>query len=158
MKARETVLLYHITDKEKEKRLKRVLLLMGVRVRMVEPEQYGLSIESLLRGNAADVNNAVNMADAANMTDSANAANTADSADAANTADSADAVMDIEEEMLVLHGFSGKRLDEFLAALRKNQARVDLKAVATETNKKWNSWQLYAELKREHEVMHKKQE
>lgn len=148
MKARETVLLYHITDKEKEKRLKRVLLLMGVRVRMVEPKQYGFSIESLLHGNAADMNNAVNTADAANMTDSADAANMTD----------ADAVMDIEDEMLVLHGFSGKRLDEFLAALRKNQARVDLKAVATETNKKWNSLQLYAELKREHEVMHKKQE
>lgn len=157
MKARETVLLYHITDKEKEKRLKRVLLLMGVRVRMVEPKQYGLSIESLLHGNVADMNNAVNTADAANMTDIADAANTTDSADAANVMD-ADAVMDIEDEMLVLHGFSGKRLDEFLAALRKNQARVDLKAVATETNKKWNSLQLYAELKREHEVMHKKQE
>lgn len=174
MKARETVLLYHITEKEKEKRLKRVLLLMGVRMRMVEPEQYGLSIESLLRGNTADAECTVNTVNTASTVNAASAVveNTVSAENTADTIiDAGDAkditneiqneathksVNEIADEMLVMYGFSAKRLDDFLAALRKNQARVDLKAVVTDTNKKWNSLQLYAELKREHEVMHEK--
>lgn len=60
----------------------------------------------------------------------------------------------IQEEMLVMHQFTGRRLDELLAALRKaGVPRINLKAVVTETNCPWSFYELYEELKREHEAM-----
>ena len=60
---------------------------------------------------------------------------------------------EISEEMLIMKGIFGKRLDLLLAAMRKAKAVVPLKAVITEHNVFWNSIQLYHEIKREHEVM-----
>ncbi len=60
----------------------------------------------------------------------------------------------IPEEMLVLHNFSGRRLDQLLAELRRAKASVALKAVLTETNCEWTFYELYQEIKKEHEMMH----
>lgn len=60
----------------------------------------------------------------------------------------------IEEEVMVLQGFSDQRLNELLYTLKKAEVpRVNLKAVLTENNRGWSFYELYEELKREHEAM-----
>lgn len=127
MRRNETVLLYAVKDKEKRKRIQTLLLLMGVRIRMVEPKQYALPIAQLLEGKTEQ-----------------------DALEEEVTEE----LCEFEEEMLVLSGFSGNRLDELLLALRRQKARVDLKAVVTDSNKTWNSKELYQELRKEHRMMH----
>lgn len=143
MRHNEIVLLYHIEDEEKAKRLKRVLLLMGVKIRMVSPEQYHLPIKDLINGQSGEITKE----ETANLMD---CVKTQDTDGAENEKES------IQEEMMVMYGFSGNRLDELLNALRKNQARINLKAILTETNKEWSSYVLYQELKKEHEMMQKR--
>lgn len=55
----------------------------------------------------------------------------------------------ITESMLLLHEFSDKRLDALLKALRREQVKVDFKAVTTKTNIKWTVLQLFFEMERE---------
>lgn len=143
MRHNEIVLLYHIEDEEKAKRLKRVLLLMGVKIRMVSPEQYHLPIKDLINGQSGEITKE----ETANLMD---CVKTQDTDGAENEKES------IQEEMMVMYGFSGNRLDELLNALRKNQSRINLKAILTETNKEWSSYVLYQELKKEHEMMQKR--
>lgn len=143
MRHNEIVLLYHIEDEEKAKRLKRVLLLMGVKIRMVSPEQYHLPIKDLINGQSGEITKE----ETANLMD---CVKTQDTDGAENEKES------IQEEMMVMYGFSGNRLDELLNVLRKNQARINLKAILTETNKEWSSYVLYQELKKEHEMMQKR--
>lgn len=58
------------------------------------------------------------------------------------------------EEMLVLYRFSGKRIDDLLARLRKGGVgNIPYKAVITETNVSWSGVQLYRELVREREAI-----
>ena len=52
----------------------------------------------------------------------------------------------ITESMLLLHEFSDKRLDALLKALRREQVKVDFKAVTTKTNIKWTVLQLFFEI------------
>lgn len=55
----------------------------------------------------------------------------------------------ITESMLLLHEFSDKRLDALLKALRREQVKVDFKAVTTKTNIKWTVLQLFFEMEKE---------
>lgn len=60
----------------------------------------------------------------------------------------------ISEEVLVMKNFSSRRIDELLFNLRKaGVPKLGLKAVLTEHNCKWTFFQLYKELKEEHESM-----
>jgi hypothetical protein len=62
--------------------------------------------------------------------------------------------VDFSEEILVLRGFSDRRLDTFLKEMRKQGIeRIQLKAILTPTNCRWNSFQLYQEIRKEHETM-----
>ena len=57
-----------------------------------------------------------------------------------------------EEEMLVMFGFQGTLLRDFLAFFREEGLPpVALKAMITPTNVNWSSLALYAALKEEHE-------
>lgn len=59
------------------------------------------------------------------------------------------------DEMLVFAGFDQRILDSFLREFSKNKIeRVALKAMLTPYNAKWNSLQLYEEIKKEHEALH----
>lgn len=63
------------------------------------------------------------------------------------------------EEMLLLHGFDGAKLQKFLEALKRlGVGKIDLKAMLTETNKTWNAIELYAELCEEREAFRKMEE
>ena len=58
----------------------------------------------------------------------------------------------ITESMLLLHEFSDKRLDALLKALRREQVKVDFKAVTTKTNIKWTVLQLFFEMEKERQA------
>ena len=60
----------------------------------------------------------------------------------------------IPEQVMVLKQFSGSRIDALLMNLRKaGVPKIELKAVLTESNSKWTFYQLYEELRQEHEAM-----
>lgn len=65
----------------------------------------------------------------------------------------------VEEEILVMKNFSSKRIDELLMNLKRSGvSKIALKAVITDTNSKWSFYDLYQELKKEHETMTGKEE
>jgi hypothetical protein len=104
--------------------LKPVLLKLGIRVRIVEPEQYLQSI-GFLAGNKA-------FAESPEAYDGAG----------------------FDEPMMVMAGFSERKLDLFLTEMRRKKVPpIALKAIVTTQNQAWNSLQLYRELKEEHEKM-----
>lgn len=115
----ETVLLYQIKGTKTA-----VLLKLGIRVRIVEPEQYLQSI-GFLAGNKA-------FAESPEAYDGAG----------------------FDEPMMVMVGFSERKLDLFLTEMRRKKVPpIALKAIVTTQNQAWNSLQLYRELKEEHEKM-----
>ena len=60
----------------------------------------------------------------------------------------------IPEQVLVLKGFSGGRLDLLLCSLRRaGVPKIDLKAVFTEQNSGWTFYRLYEEIRAEHASM-----
>lgn len=64
----------------------------------------------------------------------------------------------IGEEVLVLQNFTGRRLDELLKNMRRaGVEKIKLKAVVTDTNIGWTFYQLYQEIKKEHETMSEKE-
>ena len=72
----------------------------------------------------------------------------------AGFAQCADIVEAPEQPMLVLDGFTSKRLDVLLRELRQQGVSVPYKAIVTEHNLPWTLRALYDELVREHEAMH----
>ena len=72
----------------------------------------------------------------------------------AGFAQSADTAEAPEQPMLVLDGFTSKRLDVLLRELRQHGVSVPYKAIVTEHNLPWTLRALYDELVREHEAMH----
>lgn len=59
----------------------------------------------------------------------------------------------LAEPMLVLDGFTDKRLEILLREMKKHGVFVPYKAIVTDTNIGWIFHQLYEELAREHEAM-----
>lgn len=59
----------------------------------------------------------------------------------------------LAEPVLVLDGFTDKRLELLLRALKKSGVSVPYKAVVTQDNLGWLFHQLYEELAAEHEAM-----
>ena len=60
----------------------------------------------------------------------------------------------IPEQVLVLKGFSGGRLDLLLSSLRRaGVPKIALKAVLTEQNSGWTFYRLYEEIRAEHASM-----
>lgn len=59
----------------------------------------------------------------------------------------------LREPLLVLDGFSDKRLEILLREMKKDKVSVPYKAVVTETNLGWLLYRLYEELAAEHEAM-----
>lgn len=54
-----------------------------------------------------------------------------------------------EESLLLMCGFSERRMDKLLFELRKESVAVDFKAVLTPANQKWTVTQLLLEMHRE---------
>lgn len=119
------VLLYNI-PKDKLKRIRVLLVRMGLEGRTVKPEEYSLPVGALA-GQTEPAAPLVPEAEALGFTD----------------------------EMLVLCGLSSPQLSAFLDALRQNRCGVALKAVLTETNAAWSSLALHRELLAERAALEK---
>lgn len=60
---------------------------------------------------------------------------------------------ELTQPVLVLDGFTDKRLEILLRELKKSDVSIPYKAIVTETNLGWLFHQLYSELAAEHEAM-----
>ena len=60
---------------------------------------------------------------------------------------------DFTAEMMVMSGLSSRQFSALLDTLRASRAVVQLKAVVTESNAVWNSFELYKALREEHDTM-----
>ncbi len=118
------ILLYNITDPERKKKIKGVLLRLRVRARIIEKEAYGDPI-----GKAVSMD--VSVSTESNI-----------------PAD------DFNDEMLVFCFFSDSLLNQFLLGLRKAGLQIPLKAILTPSNCSWNSYMLHQEISAEHKKMH----
>lgn len=124
---RETVLLFHFSDRDKRNRIARALLPLKVKIKEIEKADY-LKPVGFLAGNK-DIEAVQELYDGP----------------------------ELEGEMMVLAGILGDRMDAVLKAVRKS-ALVPYKAVLTPTNQCWNVLELFQEIRKEHELMHKKEE
>ena len=124
----ETVLYYNPGRPESAKHvsnMKAVLVRMGIRIRNVSPQQVNQTVGYLLSVDGYEA-----------------------------TPEEAGELPVIEEEMLVMKQFTSRRIDELLVNLRKaGVPKIALKAVMTENNCGWTFYQLYQELREEHEKM-----
>ena len=119
----EICLLYNL-DGDKGRRLRFLMVRMGMRIRVVSKDQYGLAV-----GTLAGMKEVV-------------------------LKETGCSTEDFQDEMLIMHGLTNKRLDLFLKMMRQEKiGRINYKAMLTQTNAQWNSFQLYDELKKEHEAM-----
>lgn len=126
---KETVLYYTPEPARQSRTLKGILVRMGIRIRNISPQQVNQTVGALAGVPGFEANPTPNPGAAP------------------------DPSM-IPEEVLVLHQFSEQRLDALLLALRKANVRIALKAIVTEQNCGWTFYQLYEEIRQEHEKMH----
>ncbi|MDO5294818.1 MAG: DUF3783 domain-containing protein [bacterium] len=124
---KETILLYNIKNKPYAPKLKAILLRLGIRIKVINQEQYHLPIKDLLSSNA--------------------------SAATVDTTPTGQPPAAFEDEMMVMAGLTNARLDIFLASLRKEGIRIPLKAILTPHNSTWTSFALHDELVLEHAKM-----
>lgn len=123
---KETVLYYTPEQSPKVTKLKGVLVRMGIRIRNISPEQVTQSV-GYLAGVAGYE---------------------------AREEEGEAGFPVVGEEVLVMHHFTSRRIDELLLNLRKaGVPKIELKAIVTESNCPWTFFRLYEELKEEHEKM-----
>lgn len=121
---KEMVLYYTPESSDRVAKIKSVLVLMGIRIKNIRPEQFEQTV-----GYLAGL----------------------DGFDPKETSKEPPV---IEEEILVMKNFSGRRVDELLFHLRKaGVSKIELKAVVTESNSQWTFYELYQEIKEEHDKM-----
>lgn len=133
MKIRETVLYYHPDSESAAKEIllmKSVLLRMGIRIRNVEKDEVLLKVGYLVGVSGFE--------------------------ETKETDWKAETLPVIPEQVMVLKGFTNKRLDELLMNFRKSRVpRIELKAILTEYNSDWSFYELYEELVKEREAVKK---
>jgi hypothetical protein len=130
MAARKEIVLYYQPEKDRQSgndtkaaKLKAVLVRMGIRIKNISPEQVNQTVGYLAGFDGFEEKEQENCPD-------------------------------LEEEILVMKNFSNRRIDELLLNLRRaGVPKIDLKAVITDTNCKWKFYDLYLELKKEHDTM-----
>lgn len=120
----EMVLLYEINGKERENKLKSILIRLGIRIKTVKREEYLEKLGYLAKIKGIEATRERYEGEP------------------------------LGDEMMVLVGFTYSRLNLLLFEIKKARLeKVNLKAVVTDSNKEWNSLQLFKEIKEEHEAM-----
>ncbi|MDR0922799.1 MAG: DUF3783 domain-containing protein [Hungatella sp.] len=130
MAARKEMVLYYQPEKDRQSgnntkaaKLKAVLVRMGIRIKNISPDQVNQTVGYLAGFDGFEEREQMECPD-------------------------------LEEEILVMKNFSSRRIDELLSNLRRaGVPKIDLKAVITDTNCKWKFYDLYLELKEEHDAM-----
>ena len=120
------ILLYNITDPERKRKIKALLLRLKIRARIIEKSAYPDPV-----GRAAGMD--ISTADVSVVPPA-----------------------DFDEEMLVFCFFSDALLNQFLAGLRKSGLQIPLKAILTPSNCTWDSYRLHQEISAEHQKKHEK--
>lgn len=139
---REMVLYYNPGNVPKAALMKSVLVRMGIRIKNVSKEQTGETIGNLL-GIEKGADRLKEKPD--------------EKSDEKSNEQNEKLDGPMEEQMLVLHQFTERRLDQFLLELRKaGVPKIELKAIVTEQNSRWTLYQLYEELKKEREAFGEK--
>ena len=119
MKNAGTVLMYNCSGEEFSK-LKQIFAMLRLRMRVVGPDRYHISLEELAQGKG----------------------------------EPGEAAQPLPESMLVFCGMGQALLNQVLEVIRVAKLPpIPLKAVLTETNREWNTMQLYEELLREREAV-----
>ena len=145
--ARETVLYYNPEASSKVVKLKGVLVRMGIRIRNVTPEQFDETVGALA---------GISGFEKENQNKEQLVRNLQEQRQEPSQDQNQDQHPMIQDEVLVMHGFTSRRIDELLAAFRKaGVVKVELKAIVTETNAHWTFYHLYEEIKEDHERMTK---
>lgn len=122
---KETILLFHVPDRERRLKIEMALFPLKVRLRCIQPEEYNQPL-GLLAGLKE-----------------------------LPSAEGSYSGGDLPDTMLVFAFFSDSRLNQVLAALRKSGAGpLPYKAVLTPTNQFWTAPECFAEIRKEHEAMH----
>lgn len=126
MAAGEMVIYYSPQRTKSAAKLKGVLIQMGVRIRNVSREQAHEKVGFLAGLDGFEEEQAVQ----------------------------GDSAQEMEQELLIMKNFTGRRMDELFLRMRKaGVGRINYKAVLTEHNVNWTLLDLYREIKREHEAM-----
>ncbi|HHU72717.1 MAG TPA: DUF3783 domain-containing protein [Clostridiales bacterium] len=121
-----SVLLFNFTDKSRALTIGRALLPLGIRIMKVNKEDYNQPLGYLAGVKEIEAVEEKYEGD------------------------------ELQGEMMVMAGITGKMVDDVLLALRKSGiGRINHKAVLTLTNQYWNTIQLYEELVKEHEEVTK---
>lgn len=126
----EIILLFNFRDRDRKKRLMRTLLPLRIRVKEIPKEDYGKVLGHLagIKDFLPEGEESFLKAEQASMEE-------------------------LSGEMLVMAGVSEKRIDQILKAIHKSGLQIPYKAVLTSVNQNWNVWELFREIKKEHETM-----
>ncbi|MCI9083542.1 MAG: DUF3783 domain-containing protein [Lachnospiraceae bacterium] len=122
---REVILLFHFTDKDRRNRLTRALFPLRMRIKEISLEDYGKPVGCLAGIKELEPKGEICTGD------------------------------ELTGELLVMAGLDSNRIDQVLRAVRKSGVSVPYKAVLTAENQNWNVWQLFEEIKAEHERMNR---
>ena len=151
---RETVLYYSPAGNKNAGKLKGVLVRMGVRIRNVSEEQFEDSIGAILGLKGFETKPEKTEAVSGEREQSDQNAETNEKS-AETVQGTGSGMHKIDQEVLIMHNFSGSRLDELLLGMRRAKVeKINLKAVVTESNAGWSFYHLYEEISAEHERMH----
>ncbi len=148
---KEIVLLFNITSRESRLKIGKALLPMNITVKAVTSEDYSQSIGYLagmkdMERRNKDIGN--NEAEPTSLEKNTTEPTTSETNISYN---------DLAGEMIVMAGLSGARMEQVLQALKKaGVLKSCLKAVLTDTNRFWNAFKLFQELKSEYDTMHNK--
>ncbi len=120
---REIILIAACSDKDRRNKLTRALLPLRIRLKEISKEDYGKPIGFLAGLKELDPGELVWTGE------------------------------ELSGELLVMAGLSSQRVDQVLKAIRKSGLSIPYKAVLTASNQGWNVWELFQEIKKEHEQM-----
>lgn len=153
-----TVLLYNFTDSKRKMKVQQALMPLGFRLRAVKKEEYGLPVGVLAGVKGLEEELAKAAGQELKTSEEGAEKELSEPAEGKKEREAAEAEScrkeDFSDEMAIMAGFTSAQIDAFIYALRKKGVgRIDYKAVLTPYNMKWDSVQLYEEIKKEHETM-----
>ena len=153
VKNREVVLLYRFRDTEIGRQLRAVAARMGIMCKVVEEEQTEETIGALLKLPGfvpGGVPGRYSEAEQDGISGQSGVSQDI-SADRPKP--------ELTRQVMVMHGFTNQRLNEFLQNMRKaGMPIIPLKAIVTPQNVNWTFRALYEELEKEHEAVQKSKE
>lgn len=125
----ETILYYSCGNGEREKELEKISARQGVKFKTVGEDGFGASIGALF---------GIGEYSQGGKDETVKAGSEANG---------------IPEEIMVMYNFGSKKMDALLKAIRSSPlGKIDLKAAVTDRNVGWTLFELYSEIKKEHEL------